>query len=445
MAADKNTAGRRAFSMASMGVNIAGSYVGYLVQRAFLGEIKSRTKLKSTHTRAARRMAEEMQALRGPAMKLGQMLSLQAGILPEEALAELTSLQMKAPGMHPSLVRIQVKRSLGKEPEQIFKTFSPEPFAAASLGQVHHAVTRQGEKVAVKIQYPGIRQAIESDFKLFRTVSKPAQASGHVPKAAVDEIEAQILAETDYEREADNIEFFARQLAPLSFVKVPRTYRSYSSDKVLTMSLVKGKHLDDFLAQRPSQRLRNELGARLFELFYYQVLQVEALHADPHWGNYLFENDVTIGLVDFGCTKYLRPESAAYLRSVFLYPGSTASQGFRRLLDEYYESIGTELPAHTRRALIRFADNFYRKVYPPEPKKVSFDFADKKFLEDYLRESTNLFRTKGVVTDLIFMARAEIGLYQTLHRLQARVPTSDIVRKYLPRFSSESTNRKASR
>jgi predicted unusual protein kinase regulating ubiquinone biosynthesis (AarF/ABC1/UbiB family) len=228
-------------------------------------------------------------------------------------------------------------------------------------------------------------------------------------------------------------------------VKVPRTYRAYSSDKVLTMSLVKGKHLDDFLAQRPSQRLRNELGARLFELFYYQVLQVEALHADPHWGNYLFEDDATIGLVDFGCTKYLRPETVAYLRSAFLYPDSTGSRGFRRLLDDYYEALGIELPAHTRRALISFAENFYRKVYPPEPKKVLFDFADKKFLEDYLRESTNLFRTKAVVPDLIFMARAEIGLYHTLHRLQARVPTSDIVRKYLPTFSSENRNRKASR
>lgn len=267
-----------------------------------------------------------------------------------------------------------------------------------------------------------------------------------MPKAALDEIEQQILAETDYEREADNIEFFARQLAPLSYVKVPRTYRAYSSDKVLTMSLVKGKHLDDFLAQRPSQRLRNELGARLFELFYYQVLQVEALHADPHWGNYLFEDDGTIGLVDFGCTKYLRPETAEYFRNVFLYPGSTGSQGFRRLLDEYYEAIGTELPAHTRRALIRFAENFYRKVYPPETKKVLFDFADKKFLEDYLRESTNLFRTKGVVPDVIFMARGEIGLYHTLHRLQARVPTSDIVRKYLTKSSSsENRNKKASR
>src|SRR5678816_2634173 len=141
MAHEKNTSIRRALSMASMGAGIAGSYLGYAVQRAFLGETKSRAKLKSTHRRAAQRMRDEMQSLRGTAMKLGQTLSLQTGVLPDEALAELATLQMQAPGMHPSLVRVQIKQSLGREPEEVFKRFTPEPFAAASLGQVHYAVS----------------------------------------------------------------------------------------------------------------------------------------------------------------------------------------------------------------------------------------------------------------------------------------------------------------
>ena len=432
MSPEKNTPARRALGMASMGAGIAGSYLGYVLQRAFLGEAKSEAKLKSAHARAARKMRDELQTLRGPAMKLGQMLSLQAGILPDEALAELASLQMEAPGMHPSLVRVQIKQSLGGEPEEIFKDFAPEPFAAASLGQVHRAVTREGERVAVKVQYPGIRQAIANDFKLFRAVSKPAQASGHVPKAAIDEMEQQIVAETDYRREAENIEFFGKQLAPLRFVKVPRVLRAYSSDRVLTMSLMRGRHLEDFLSARPSQKLRDQLGANLFELYYFQVLKVGALHADPHWGNYLFRPDAGIGLVDFGCAKYLQPETVGYLRSVFLYPGATDSADFRRLLENNYRHTGRKLQPATRRALISFADNFYRKVYPPDPgKRQPFDFGDKGFLEDYLRESKNLLRTKGVMTEYIFIARAEMGLYHTLHRLKARVPTSEIVRKYL--------------
>jgi predicted unusual protein kinase regulating ubiquinone biosynthesis (AarF/ABC1/UbiB family) len=348
-------------------------------------------------------------------------------------LAELATLQMKAPGMHPSLVRVQVKKSLGREPEDLFAKFDTEPFAAASLGQVHHAVTREGEAVAVKIQYPGIRRAIENDFSLFRTLSKPAQASGHIPKVAIDEMEEQILAETDYQREADNIEFFRKRLAPLSFVNVPRVLREYSADKVLTMSLMKGRHFEDFLGRRPSQKVRNDLGANLFELFYFQVLKVEAVHADPHWGNYLFNDDGTIALVDFGCVKYLTTASVDYLRSVFLYGGSTRSADFEALLQKYYRAVGRKLPRATCRALVRFADDFYRKVYPPELERRDqvFDFSDTQFLQAYLEKSKNLFRAKGVMPEYIFMARAEMGLYQTLHRLRAKVRTSEIVRKYL--------------
>ena len=433
MRSEKRTTTRRALGLAAMGVGVAGSYLCYVLQRAFLGKEQRNFKLRATHRRAARTMRDNMQALRGPAMKLGQTLSLQSGILPEETLSELATLQMEAPGMHPSLVRVQVRRSLGGQPEEIFKEFTPEPFAAASLGQVHRAVTREGEQVAVKIQYPGIQQAITNDFRLFRAVTKPAQASGHIPRGAIDEIEEQILAETDYRREADNIEFFRKQLAPLSFVQIPRVRRAYSSDKVLTMSLMSGRHLDDFLASRPSQKLRSRLGTNLFELYYFQVLKVEALHADPHWGNYLFNDDGGISLVDFGCVKYLTAPSVAYLRSAFLYPGATDSEDFRRQLETYHRTVGRKLQPVTREALIRFVDNFYRKVYPPEPDKQNqpFDFADTKFLEDHLRESKNLLRSKGVMTEYLFMSRAETGLYHTLHRLKARVCTSAIVRKYL--------------
>jgi predicted unusual protein kinase regulating ubiquinone biosynthesis (AarF/ABC1/UbiB family) len=432
MAAENNTPTRRALRMASMGAGAAGSYLSYILQRAFIGRAKGEQKLKSTHTRVARRIRDEMQSLRGPAMKLGQTLSLQTGILPDETLAELASLQMEAPGMHPSLVRVQVKRSLGREPEEIFQKFAPEPFAAASLGQVHEATTREHKRVAVKIQYPGIRETVENDFKWFRTVSKPAQASGHIPKEVIDEMERQMLAETDYRVEADNIDFFREKLSPLSFVEVPRVFREYSSDKVLTMSFVRGRHLEQFLKQKPSQKLRDQLGTNLVELFYFQLLKLGAFHADPHWGNYLFNDNASIGLVDFGCAKKLAPAELKYLKRVFLYPGDRHSPEFRRVLETNYRAQGKKLSTPAYRALVSFSEKFYRNVYPPERERHElFDFADKTFLTDYIREATRLFRTKHVMAEYLFMARAEMGLYHTLHALKARVPTSDIVRKYL--------------
>lgn len=430
---DQESALRRVLRMATMSAGVARSYAGYLAQRTFLGEEGRERKLKATHTKAGRRITSELSALRGPAMKLGQGLSLQTDLLPEEILQELSTLQMHAPSMHPSLVRAQFKTSMGAPPEDIFRSFAAEPFAAASLGQVHRAVTRDGRRVAVKVQYPGIRGAIASDFKLVRKLTGTARLTGHLPEAVLDEIEQQILAETDYRREADNIEFFRTHLRPLNYVTVPEVYREYSSDRVLTMSFLSGEHLETYLARRPSQQQRDKLGTHLFELFYYQLLKVEAFHADPHWGNYLLGPNGTVGLVDFGCVKYLTPKFVENLRALFLYPGDRQSMEFRRLIQERHPLYGTKMNPAVQRALVNLADGFYRRVYPPEPEKESepFDFGQPAFLRDYMRDAVELFRAKGALPEYAFFCRAEIGLYQTLHRLRSRVETSKILRKFL--------------
>jgi predicted unusual protein kinase regulating ubiquinone biosynthesis (AarF/ABC1/UbiB family) len=429
----KASPAERALRMAGMTTEVAGSYLGYLAQGLFLDKNARTAKLAATHGRAARRMSAEMLSLRGPAMKLGQTLSLQQGILPEDILAELSKLQRQAPGMHPSLMRAQFKAELGADPEELFRSFDPEPFAAASLGQVHRAVTRGGDVVAVKIQYPDIRQAIQNDFKWFRALSGPARLSRHLPGHAIDELETQFLAETDYVREAANIDLLRHGLKPLAKVVLPSVHRKFSTGRVLTMSIVPGVHLDEFLQRKPSRSLRDEVGSRLFELYYFQVLRLGTFHADPHWGNYLFGRNGEVGLVDFGCVKYLQPEFVTDLKNIYLYPGKRDSDEFRRLLQKRYALFGTRLPAATQRALVSFAENFYRKVYPPEPEKAdsAFDFGDGSFLQEYMRESAKLMKSRGVLSEHLFLARAEIGLYQTLLRLRARVRTSQLVRKYL--------------
>ena len=424
----------RALRLAGLTAGVTGSYVGYMAQRLFLGEKSRDTKRRATHAKAGRRIRDELQLLRGPVMKLGQALSLHTDLVPEEMLAELTKLQMEAPGMHPSLALAQLKASLGRSAEQAFKRFDAEPFAAASLGQVHRAVTRDGTCAAVKIQYPGIRAAIENDFRWIRTVTLPAQASGHLPKAILDELESQIVAETDYVREAGHIEFFKAALKPLDFVVVPEVYRDCSTDRVLTMSVVPGQHLDAFLAKHPSQRLRDLVGSRLLELFTFQLLFLEVLHADPHWGNYLFNDDGTIGLVDFGCVKRFGPGVVGRLRQSFLYSGCFDSAEFQRMVQEQFGGASRTLTPRAQRAIADFARRFYRKVYPPDPKDAerAFDFSDPGFLRDFLRAAGRLTRAKGAGNpEYLFMVRAEVGLYTTLHRLKARVRTSAIVRRLL--------------
>ncbi len=433
MAPKRTGAAARAMRVAAVSAGATGSYLGYLAQRLFLDPRAREEKLRAAHRSAARRISDEMADLKGPLMKLGQTLSLHTDALPAEAIEELTRLQMQAPGMHPSLVRAQIRASMGRGPEQLFGEFDAEPFAAASLGQVHRARTKSGDEVAVKVQYPGLEDAIASDFSWFRKVALPARLTRHLPDSTLDELQEQLVAEADYRREANNARLFRERLAPLGIVHVPRIYDELSGDRVLTMELVHGQHLDAFLAGKPSRKLRDLIGARLFEMYYYQVLRMEALHADPHWGNYLLRDDGTIGLVDFGCVKYLPPAFVANLRKAFLYAGPRTSPEFMRLMEERYAPSGTKLTKAGKAALANFADNFYGKVYPPDPRNDAkpFDFSDGAFLKDYMSAAGGLMRSRASLPEYLFLARTEIGLYQTLHRLGARVTTSRIVRKYL--------------
>jgi predicted unusual protein kinase regulating ubiquinone biosynthesis (AarF/ABC1/UbiB family) len=290
----------RAMLLAQMGAGIAGSYLAYQVQRPFLDEVQNSERRHALGRRNARRIRKGLQDLRGPIMKVGQALSMQTHIFSADVVEELAGLQMQAPPMHPTLMRAQFKSAFGKYPEEVFRSFEPEPFAAASLGQVHQAVTKSGEEVAVKIQYPAIREAIESDFKVLRTAGFAARLTGHLQAAVVREAERGILEETDYGKEARNLEYFAEHLAPLPFVHVPTVHHELSTEQVLTMSRVSGLRLQEFLKTNPSQTVRDKIGVGLTRLFFFQLFRVQALHADPHPGNYLLNPDGSIGLVDFG-------------------------------------------------------------------------------------------------------------------------------------------------
>src|SRR6185436_4169690 len=237
----------RGFRIGRLGLALTGSYLGYQFQNVFLDKEERREKRKSFQTKAARQMREGLGSLKGPVMKLGQMLSMQSHLLPEEVLSELANLQMRAPAMHSTLARAQFKASFGKFPEDVFRSFADEPFAAASLGQVHRAVTKDGQDVAVKIQYPAIRTAIEDDFKLLRSAALPARFTGHATESMVAEVERGILEETDYVNEGRNIDFFRVQLKSLDYIRVPFVHWDLSTDRVLTMSLVLGEPLPDFL------------------------------------------------------------------------------------------------------------------------------------------------------------------------------------------------------
>jgi len=330
--------------------------------------------------------------------------------------------------MHASLARVQFKSALGKYPEEMFHEFDPEPFAAAYLGQVHRAVTFNGEKVAVKIQYPAIRSAIESDLKLLRSAALPGRLTGHVPSAVLDEIARGLLEETDYLHEAGNLEFFRKGLAGLEFVTVPRVHRELTSDRVLTMSFVEGETLSDWLKRKPPQTLRDLTGARLCECYETQIQHLRMIHADQHPGNFLFQPDGRFGLVDFGCVKREHVDIVE-LRRFYDNRGWRESEAAaRRFLSIVY---GKTVPYKRARKILPLMEE-YLGVYRPEG---SADYVidsrnhpktNSKVREIQRRFSQLILRDKLINPGFAFIMRAEMGFWHLLGELGATVNVSEI-------------------
>jgi predicted unusual protein kinase regulating ubiquinone biosynthesis (AarF/ABC1/UbiB family) len=418
----------RGFRIGKLGLGLTGSYLGYQVQNLFLDKHERPERRKSFQTKAARRIREELQSLKGPVMKVGQMLSMQSHMLPEEVLNELANLQMRAPAMHPTLARAQFHASFGKYPEQVFRHFTGEPFAAASLGQVHRAVTRDGQDVAVKIQYPAIRSAIEDDFKLLRSAALPARLTGHATESMFAEVERGMLEETDYVNEGRNIDFFRERLKPLDFVRVPLVRWDLSNDRILTMSFIAGEPLVDFLAnKKPAQPMRNSIGARLLELFDLQLHRFHVIHADPHPGNYLVESGGTIGLVDFGCVKKFSAEFIEMMKAfedrIWL-RGEDQSKRLARLI--WGGAISNKPRLESK--LIKHAIEFYEMLFPSRGSSGSaIDFGDATILKSMFGIFNECLRNKAVNPEFAFYSRAEMGLYNLLHLLRARIDTSAVL------------------
>jgi hypothetical protein len=420
----------RGYKLGKLGVSLVGSYLGYQIQNVFLGETGKPQRKADFHKKASRQLREELGAMKGPAMKLGQLLSLQNGNLPEEALLELANLQMQAPGMHPSLARAQFKSALGKYPEAVFREFDPEPFAAASLGQVHRAVTFNGEKVAVKIQYPAIRSSIESDLKLLRSAALPGRITGHVPAGLLDEIARGLLEETDYVREAGNLDYFRKGLAGLDFVTVPRVHRELSTDRVLTMSFVEGESLSAWLKRKPSQASRNLISARLVEVYETQLQHLRVIHADQHPGNFLFQPDSRFGLVDFGCVKRVNIDTRELRRFQDDRGWRESEAAERRFLSIL---CGKSVPYARARKILPLMEEIL-EVYRPQG---SADYVidsrnhlqNSTALEIQRRMARLIFRDKLFNPDFAYFVRADMGFWHLLGEIRATVNVSEISRR----------------
>jgi predicted unusual protein kinase regulating ubiquinone biosynthesis (AarF/ABC1/UbiB family) len=259
--------------------------------------------------RTAADVAKELGEMKGVLMKAGQLISFIFETLPEEAQAALATLQADAAPMAPSLAAGVVESELGMPPERAFLDWTDLPVAAASIGQVHRAVTTDGVDVAVKVQYPGVHDAIESDLdaaEVMYGMFSAMMLKGLDAKGLVDELRARMREELDYRLEARNVEEFGRMFAGHPWVRVPQLVPELSTRKLLTTEWVDGLSFEEF-RRAASPTTKQRAGEVVWRFAQHAVLRHGAFNGDPHPGNYKFHHDGSVTFLDYGLVKRWSP------------------------------------------------------------------------------------------------------------------------------------------
>lgn len=251
--------------------------------------------------RTAEDVTRVMGNMKGVTMKIGQIMSLMGGAVPDGFAERLSSLQAAAPPMAPELVRQVFMEDFGKPPEKIFRRFDTTPFAAASIGQVHRAELQDRTKVAVKVQYPGVRDAIASDLANVGTIFGMAgvMAKGFNPGPMVEDLRQGIQDELDYSLEARRQQRFGEVFAGHPFIRIPRVYPELGSGRVLVQEYIEGKPFAT--AKEMSQEQRNHIAEIICRFTFGSLHRFGLFQADPHAGNYMLLDDGTVAFLDFGC------------------------------------------------------------------------------------------------------------------------------------------------
>lgn len=404
---------------AKTGLDVGSGVVRHVVRKTL-----DRNADTSEITRqTAGKVLNEFTKLRGTALKLAQSMSLDQSFLPEEVTDILSQAQYKVPPINKALVRSIFQKEFKAPPEDLFLEFEADAMAAASIGQVHRARLKDGTKAAVKIQYPGVRDSIDSDLALAKGLFKRLVKRGSDIDPYFEEIRSTLLQETDYLFEGAEMERFHSRFAS-DRVVTPRWIRELSTQRILTMTFIEGVHLGEFLSGQPSQQERNHFGQLLWDFFHEQIQDHREIHADTHPGNFLFTPDGKLGVIDFGCVKEFPEE---FFRDYLSLMPTHLSRDEAEIL-ALYRRLGVISGDPERdpkeKEYYLFARQYgYLFVEPYEQER--FDFGDPGYLDRikrYTRDVPFSNEPRGNKS-FLYSTRVHLGLYHLLMKLGSVVDT----------------------
>lgn len=283
-------------------------HISFVGKKKFITKYQSLDEQERHEKEIGRIIYKALSQLRGTALKVAQMLSMEDSLLPKSMRRELAKACHQVLPMNRAHIHTAFSREFKTGYDKLFHKFEIEAFAAASLGQVHDAVSHDGQKLAVKIQYPGIAASIKSDINLIRGLVPAILSNIRVThkrelfKTVFDEIEKRLLEEVDYYFEARQTKWFAENNCQVN-IKIPDVINELSGQWIITFEKLPGLHVKQWLKTNPSQKDKNQFGQLLFDFFINSTFKYKKMHADPHPGNFLFTEDGTLGIIDFGCVK----------------------------------------------------------------------------------------------------------------------------------------------
>jgi predicted unusual protein kinase regulating ubiquinone biosynthesis (AarF/ABC1/UbiB family) len=392
-------------SMAGFGVRAAGEKLGMNIDRQ----------------KQAERLRMALGGLKGPLMKVAQILSSIPDLVPKEYAQELAQLQADAPPMGWNFVRRRMASELGADWEQKFKSFEHEACAAASLGQVHRATDKTGRKLACKLQYPDMESAVEADLKQLKLLMAVFERYDRAvnTKEVQKELADRLREELDYHLEAKHMRLYGLMHVGSANVHIPAPIEKLSTKRLLTMEWLEGERLADIAAKK-SLGDRNKVAVNMFQAWYTPFYSYGVIHGDPHLGNYTVRKDLGINLLDYGCVRVFKPSLVDGVIKLY----EALRDGREDDAVDAYKEWGFIKPS---KRLVEILNIWAKFVYAPllEDKVRPIDETNTGL---YGRETANKVHTElrkiGGVTvprEFVFMDRAAIGLGAVFLRLNAEI------------------------
>jgi predicted unusual protein kinase regulating ubiquinone biosynthesis (AarF/ABC1/UbiB family) len=414
---------QRASKLVQTGAKVGVNYLKFYGDKLVTSETEAKERLNKSN---AEDIYDGLKNLKGSALKVAQMLSMEKSILPQAYVEKFSLAQFSVPPLSAPLVLKTFKKYFGKLPNQIFDTFNPNSVNAASIGQVHKAF-KNNKELAVKIQYPGVAGSISSDLALVKPIAMSMfNIKGEGSDKYFKEVEDKLIEETNYLLEIAQSKEIAEACSHIPNLEFPNYYEEYSTAQIITMDWMHGKHLSEFTKVNTSQEKSNILGQALWDFYMYQIHILKKVHADPHPGNFLISENTALIALDFGCIKQI-PDDFYIPYFELVEPSNlNNSEVFQQKLFE----LEILRPDDSGEEITFFTNMFYEMltIFTQPFQQETFDFSNKEFFDkiadlgERYAKNTQLKNMNGNrgSKHFIYINRTFFGLYNLMFDLKAQ-------------------------